>query len=520
MAANKQSEALILLLDCSSSMMSQIDASTTYLQMCVDIVQMLVQRKLYQTSKDQLALILFGSPNTNNELHDPRLDADRYAHVDVARPFAIADWQLLDYVQNKVRASASVQGDVVDALYVACDHYKSNDDMPWAERRIVVLTDFASSSLSNSSDESQLLGAELKQLSICVDVISPFDSDAFDNDNNNEDSQGGKRGEQQQQQQKKKKKPLSSEQRETQRLLAELCAATDGGLFSFDEALHFLSTYQTKAVRSAGTKYTLTIGDSLLALPVVSVIKYQENKPQQFRFKRVYARDETAEVKSDRVLFTKDDDQRDLDAKSDLVDAFRYGTTFIPVDNPDLLRLRSEKQFTLLGFTKKRNVPRHYYVGASVNQVMADPKAGEDVHTAFANMVHAMHAEGVYGIVRRVYSCVSDPELACLIPHITADGDGDGVCMYYVALPFDDDLRKYRLENICASRRWAPSEAQMRAIDDLVDSMDLTRPSKKANQNDNHEEEEEEELFDPTLVFNPYVFAHFTFLSSTVFFRL
>ena len=104
--------------------------------------------------------------------------------------------------------------------------------------------------------------------------------------------------------------------------------------------------YQAKAIKSTGTKYTMTIGDSF-SLPIVSLIKCKENKPELFRFKKVYAKDETVELKTDRARFTKDDEQRDLD-NADIVDAYRYGSTYVPIDDAESLRLQVTKSFNLM----------------------------------------------------------------------------------------------------------------------------------------------------------------------------
>jgi hypothetical protein len=198
---------------------------------------------------------------------------------------------------------------------------------------------------------------------------------------------------------------MTTAQKKVQSLLAQVCDRTNGALFSLNEALTLLSMYQSKSVKSMGTKFTLTIGDSL-KLPVVSLIKCKENKPELFRFKKVMAQDETVELKSDRARFTKDDEQRELDSKTDVIDAYKYGSTYVPIDaDADSLRLKVEKCFSLLGFTKSTFVKRYYFLSEAVNQIMPDPAAGPGLDEAFVNMVHAMYAEDVYGL-GKIYSII------------------------------------------------------------------------------------------------------------------
>jgi len=153
----------------------------------------------------------------------------------------------------------------------------------------------------------------------------------------------------------------------------------------------------------------MTIGDSF-SLPIVSLINTKENKPEIFRQEKIYAKDGT-KTKTDRARFTKDDEQRDLPEKEDVIDAFKYGSTYVPIDNSDVLRLDVQKCFSLIGFTKTERIKRHYFLGEATNEILPDAAAGPEAEEAFVNMVRSMYLQDVYGIVRRVYSARSSPEL-------------------------------------------------------------------------------------------------------------
>lgn len=337
--------------------------------------------------------------------------------------------------------------------------------------------------------------------SIRVDIISPFNEEDIERSkqqqqkNKPTQQNGSNQARSSRDAPDEERKTLTKQQLATQKLLERICQQTDGAVYSFDEALGLLSQYQSKAIRSAGTKYTLTIGNKL-RLPIVSMIKCKESKPDIFKFKKVYAKDESVDLKMDKARFTKDEEQRDLNDKADLIDAYKYGSTYVPVDNDsDALKLKVEKCFSLLGFTKSSNVRREYFLGDSMHQIVPDAAAGDECEEAFVNMVHAMYREDCYGIVRKVYSSRSSPEMGALIPHISADL----VCLYYVSLPFDDDLRKYTLENFDAYKKFTPSETQSKLVDELIDRMDLSAPKQEGDG------DEEEELYDPKLTFNPYI---------------
>lgn len=92
----------------------------------------------------------------------------------------------------------------------------------------------------------------------------------------------------------------------------------------------------------------------------------------------------------------------------------------------------------------------------------------------------------------KVFSSRSSPEIGCLIPYITSDL----VCLFYVSLPFDDDIRRFTLDNFDDIKKFQPTEKQSRLVDELIDTMDLSKKS---------DDDEAEELYDPHLTFNPYI---------------
>lgn len=46
--------------------------------------------------------------------------------------------------------------------------------------------------------------------------------------------------------------------------------------------------------------------------------------------------------------------------------------------------------------------------------------------------------------------------------------------MYYVKLPFAEDLREFEFDNLDVNKRNLPNDEQLKAIDNLITSMDLT----------------------------------------------
>jgi hypothetical protein len=120
-----------------------------------------------------------------------------------------------------------------------------------------------------------------------------------------------------------------------------------------------------------------------------------------------------------------------------------------------------------------------------------------------------MYLDGVVGIVRRVFSIRSDPELGCLIPAFR----NQQYFLYYVQVPFGDDVRKFTLESFNTIKKFKPTDQQLKLVDDLIDSMDLTKGTTQKNVNED-EQDEEEEPYDPHSTFNPYIQRMFQSIAS------
>lgn len=56
---------------------------------------------MFSESKDEMSLVLFGTADTDN----PLADGDSYENISVVRPMGVADFDLLEYVQNEIQPS-------------------------------------------------------------------------------------------------------------------------------------------------------------------------------------------------------------------------------------------------------------------------------------------------------------------------------------------------------------------------------------------------------------------------------
>ncbi|CAF2833569.1 unnamed protein product [Rotaria sp. Silwood2] len=496
MAYNK--EALALVIDIGIGMSQAPPGFDSPLQITSDILQMIVQRKMFQESKDELALILYGSDETNNEL----ADENSYQNVNVTFSLSPANWHLFEEIQ-KIKPGNG-PADLVDAIVVAADHLRRETDGKhgFVAKRILLFTNAATPFNDHSL---QIILESLRCQDIIVDAIGPTwgqqdeedeneennrshsPTDTNEHDDNNENS-ASNRPTTNGHHHKSPKKPLTQQQQTGVRIINQIVNTTEGTLFTFREALTILSVHQSKNVKPTATKYIMQLAD--LKLHICTYIQVKDNKPGIFRLKKVYARDPTSEIKIDRGRYTKDEQDQEIE-KEELTDGFRYGTTFVPINKETLddMKYQSEKCFSIIGFSDANMMRRSLYLGDTVYEVIAEP-GYEEEGQAFAGLVQAMYDTNAVAIVRKCFSERSSPELGFLRPHIAHDH----ICMYYVKLPFGEDVREFNFDNLDAIKRNQPSDEQLKTIDNLITTMDLT-----------HADRGGEEAFRPDLVFNPYI---------------
>lgn len=67
---------------------------------------------MFSESKDEVSLVLFGTPDTDN----PLADGDSYENVTISRPLGVVDFDFLQQVQNDIHPSNTS----ADCILTAC----------------------------------------------------------------------------------------------------------------------------------------------------------------------------------------------------------------------------------------------------------------------------------------------------------------------------------------------------------------------------------------------------------------
>ncbi|CAF1484980.1 unnamed protein product [Adineta steineri] len=347
MASNK--EALALVVDIGVGMSQTAPGFDSPLQITSDILQMIVQRKMFQQSKDELALILYGGDETNNDL----ADENNYQNISVVFSLSSANWHLFEEIQ-KIKPGNN-PADLIDAIVVAADHLRRETEgkRGYAAKRVLLFTNAATPFNDHSL---KVILDSLRLQDITVDAIGPSwgqeeEEDGDENDRpdsptqtngHNEDSASARpttNGHQHHH--RNQKKPLTPQQKTGIRIINDIVNTTEGSLFTF-------RINQSKTVNPTATKYIMQLAD--IKLHICTYIQVKDNKPGIFRLKKVYARDPKSEIKVDRGRYTKDEHDEEIE-KEELTDGFRYGTTFVPINKETLddMKYQSEKCFSVIG---------------------------------------------------------------------------------------------------------------------------------------------------------------------------
>ncbi|KAF5398728.1 ATP-dependent DNA helicase 2 subunit 2 [Paragonimus heterotremus] len=184
-------------------------------------------------------------------------------------------------------------------------------------------------------------------------------------------------------------------------------------------------------------------------------------------------------------------------------EGYRYGNTLVPFSAEDMVAVKptSEKCLSLIGFTNASNVPRHLYVGDSVLVFVANstPNDDDSASNGLAALAQALFELDGVALVRRVYNRVSPPRLGVLTPEIREAQ----VALVYTDLAFADDYRPFEFPTLplrnppsaaaaVQSSRQAklcPTDEQLQAMNQFVDSMML------GNASDNDDQDSDQEDF-------------------------
>nr|DBA19610.1 TPA: hypothetical protein GDO54_015413 [Pyxicephalus adspersus] len=445
------------------------------------VMTLFVQRQVFAESKDEIAVVLFGTDETDNSL----ADGDQYLNISVQRHLMLPDFQLLEEIQNVIQPGAE-QADFLDALIVSMDILqKETLGKKYEKLHIAVFTDLSS---PFSEDQLEIIIANLKKAGITLQFFLPFAVDEDDQDGNREDGRGdgGRRP--------GPAKGFSEQQKDGIQMVRKIMFAMEGedGLdevYTFRDSLEKLSIFKKIERRPMPWSCKLTIGSNI-SIRIVGY-KYVTEEKVKKTWAVVDAKTlKKEDVQKETVYCLNNDEETEVE-KDDIIQGFRYGSDIIPfskVDQDQMKYKTVSKCFSVLGFTKSSHIERTHFMGNQVLKIFA-PHDDDDAAVALSSLIHALDQLDMVAIVRYAYDGRSNPQVGVAFPMIKEKYE----CLMYVQLPYMEDLRQYLFSSLKNNKKFKPTDDQLSAVDSLIDNMSLV----------SDDGENSEELFKPTKIPNP-----------------
>ncbi|XP_009273242.1 PREDICTED: X-ray repair cross-complementing protein 5 isoform X1 [Aptenodytes forsteri] len=455
------------------------------LEQAKKVMTKFVQRQVFAESKDEVAVVLFGTDGTRNDL----ARGDQYQNITVHRSLMLPDFDLLEDIQDVIKPD-SEQADFLDAIIVCMDLLqKETIGKRYEKRHIELFTDLSS---PVSEDQLEIIIANLKKTGISLQFFLPFPVDVDDGGGDTNASVHS-----QMHRNSFPRKGLTEQQKEGVDVVMKLMHTLDeeGGLeeiYTFRESLERLSMFKKIERRPMAWPCQLTIGSNL-SIRIVAYKSVTEEKVKKM-WTVVDAKTlRKDDVQKETVYCLNDDDETEVQ-KDDTIQGFRYGSDIVPFSKEDeeQMKYKTEaKCFSVLGFSRSSQIQRHYYMGNQVLKVFA-AKDDENAAVAFSALVHALDELKVVAIVRYVYDRRCNPQIGVAFPYIKDAYE----CLIYVQLPYMEDLRQYLFSSLKNNKKCIPTVDQLSAVDSLIDSMNLIY--------EDDDGETFEDLFKPSKISNPH----------------
>ncbi|KAM6398263.1 X-ray repair cross-complementing protein 5 isoform 1-T1 [Pluvialis apricaria] len=477
--------AIVLCLDVGFTMSYSASGEESSLEQAKKVMTKFVQRQVFAESKDEVAVVLFGTGGTRNAL----ASGDQYQNITVHRSLMLPDFDLLEDIQDGIKPG-SEQADFLDAIIVCMDLLqKETLGKKYEKRHIELFTDLSS---PVSEDQLEIIIANLKKTGISIQFFLPFPVDVGDGGGDTSASVHS-----QTHRNSFPSKGLTEQQKEGIVVVRKLMHTLDeeGGLeevYTFRESLERLSMFKKIERRPMAWPCQLTIGSNL-SIRIVAYKSITEEKVKKMWTVVDAKTHRKDDVQKETVYCLNDDDETEVQ-KDDTIQGFRYGSDIVPFSKEDeeQMKYKTEaKCFSVLGFSRSSQIQRHYYMGNQVLKVFA-AKDDENAAVAFSALVHALDELKLVAIVRYAYDRRCNPQIGVAFPYIKDTYE----CLIYVQLPYVEDLRQYIFSSLKNNKKCIPTADQLSAVDSLIDSMNLV--------SEDDDGETFEDLFKPSKIPNPH----------------
>ncbi|KAI5345312.1 hypothetical protein L3X38_013189 [Prunus dulcis] len=448
MARNK--DAMVLLIDVSPSMHKALPEIEK-------VCSMLAEKKLIYSKYDEVAVVLFGTEETENELTK---EVGGYEHVVVLQNIKVVDGQLVETLQQLPRGTRD--GDFLDAIIVGMDMLiKKYGETYKGKKRLCLLTNAQfpikyplegtkEDQVSTIAEHMNTHGMRMESIVVRGSLTGEANKSVMDENDN---------------------------------LLGIFSKKTCAKLVHVESPTSLLGALRTRKI----SPVTIFRGDLELSPKMkIKVWVYKKTMEEKFPTLKKYSdkapptdKFATHEVKVDFEYKSVEDPSKVV-PPDQRIKGYRYGPQVIPISSAewDAVKFKPEKGVKLLGFSDAKNIMRHYYM-KDVNVFIPEPGNTRAI-LAVSALARAMQDMNKVAILRCVWRQGQGNVVVGVLTPNVSDNDNIPDSFYFNVLPFAEDVREFQFpsfNNFPAS--WQPNEQQQEAADDFVRMFDLAPPGKE-----------------------------------------
>ncbi|XP_054014629.1 X-ray repair cross-complementing protein 5-like isoform X1 [Hylaeus anthracinus] len=421
MPPKSEKEAIVLLINIGVTC-PNTENNSSLLEKIKHISKRIIEKKIFLRPKDEIAVLLMGSPITKNCLNTE--------HVRELTDFQIPNWDLIQEIMNV--CGTNYCSNWIEALYATTEFIKKNV-IDNSTKKVILMSDF------NEED----------------DIISQFETDSIADLLHTEKIEFLSIGEE----------ALDDRPENTLKIseifLKDIHKKMNSQHITFSNAISDLRFYLEIPPKPAPWNAILELVD--IKIPIVSYIKVTDTK--KFPAWKI--------AKGDKKVISVSeysDRQRTVYNKEEMVSGYKYGGDFIPVEKTleEAMSYKSGPQsYKIYSFTKRSNIGLEHWYDYTTRIVLPRLENAED---PFFSLVLAMHKMDVVAIVRKVYRNDCAPKMVTLFPCI--DIPDEPWCLVEISLAFAEDRRVMDTRPIKSVMKQLSNE-QNEAIDNLLDSLML-----------------------------------------------
>lgn len=327
-------EAIVVILDVSTSMRDAMAIWKGHLEAFV------AQKILEDRNTDALGVIWINSPETDN----PLATEDEFRGIKVVLPLSKAEYSHCKACYQVEEISVAEDDgqertDYVDGIIVAADGIINlTEGKPYGTKRIILLSDLADSNDINHEGLEEII-SRLAEAKIQLDLWQIKDVNKCANDTTQSSFE----------------------------ILASLVKQLGGKVKTIDE--NSLVRFEGKKVRQAITfRGSMSLIRGAFSIPVNIYIKTMlqrlpiARKMHDFEEKiRHVSVDVSEQSGANDLVEGPDSNSLSFNGKKNLIRAFRYARTLVPLSDIDIQSLfyRNEKDFSIVGFVPAEQLSPH-----------------------------------------------------------------------------------------------------------------------------------------------------------------